>query len=55
MARDEEYFIVNVVQHYPGRGQKILSAPEPPRPALGLTQPPIQWIPVFCPADKTAG
>jgi len=36
-------------------GVQDFSAPILPRPALGLTQPPVSWIPVFFPAGKSAG
>jgi hypothetical protein len=37
------------------QGQKIICAPVLPRPALGLTESPSQWIPVFFAVGKAAG
>ena len=37
------------------QGQEIFSYPKPSRPALGLTQAPIQWVPRFFPGDKVLG
>ena len=34
---------------------KIIIVSETSRPALGPTQPPIQWLPAFCPRSKAAG
>jgi hypothetical protein len=37
------------------QGQKIFLSPETSRPALGPTQPPIQWVPKFYPGVKRPG
>jgi hypothetical protein len=37
------------------QGQEIFSYPKLSRPALGLTQAPIQWVPWFFPGDKVLG
>ena len=37
------------------QGQETFSSPKPPRPALGLTQPPIEWVPGILPWAKAAG
>jgi len=38
----------------PWREQEIFSSLHPSRPALGATQPPLQWVPGFLAGPKAA-
>ena len=57
MSRDSS---VGTATRYGPEGQRIESRwgqdfPHPSRPALGPTQPPIQWVPGLLPRGKAAG
>ena len=55
-----QHNVVGVATRYGLSGPGIESRsgrgfPHPSRPALGLTQPPVQWIPGFFPGGEAAG
>ena len=44
-----------LAKFYSYHGQEIFSSPELSRPALGPTQPPIQWVAGFFSQGEVAG
>lgn len=48
-----EFFTVS--ERGPGRDKTFLSSPKCPRPAVGFTQPTIQWVLGFFRGDKAVG